>query len=178
MRLAVGAKRPDLALGLWNGLTSRISYPPRGVGQLVTNGSFGRPPTSHGFDWHLVPGEGVSSYLNADPNALGFEFSGEEPDGFTLMTQTVPVQAGKAYVLAVDYLSNGIAPGSGLSWAVSDERTGTVLARTVNLPSEAAGEQGGRAYACFAPPMVPDLSACRSTTSGSRARCGWKESLR
>jgi tetratricopeptide (TPR) repeat protein len=142
-------KRPDLAFGLWNGLASRISYPASSGGTLVTNGSFGRPPTSHGFDWHVVPVDGVSSYLNADPNALGFEFSGDEPDGFTLMTQTVAVQEGNAYTLAVDYRSDGIAAGSGLSWAVSDERTGTVLARTPSLSSE-----GGwaRAYACFTAP--------------------------
>jgi hypothetical protein len=141
-------KRPDLALGLWNGLASRISYPAPGGGRLVTNGSFGRPPTSHGFDWHVLTVDGVSSYLNADPNALGFEFSGEEPDGFTLMTQTVPVQAGKSYALAVDYRTSGIASGSGLLWAVSDERTGTVLARTAALSSE----QGNRTYACFTAP--------------------------
>jgi hypothetical protein len=141
-------KRPDLALELWNGLAPRISYPAPGGGPLVTNGSFGRPPTSHGFDWHVVPVDGVSSYLNADPNALGFEFSGEEPDGFTLMTQTIPVQAGKRYSLAVDYQSDGIAPGSGLSWAVSDTRTGTVLARTASLSSE----KGGLADACFTAP--------------------------
>jgi hypothetical protein len=141
-------KRPDLALGLWNGLASRISYPAAGGGQLITNGSFGSPPTSHGFDWHVMTVDGVSSYLNADPNALGFEFSGEEPDGFTLLTQTVPVQAGKRYSLAVDYQGDGIAPGSGLSWAVSDARTGTVLARTASLSSE----KGGLADACFTPP--------------------------
>jgi tetratricopeptide (TPR) repeat protein len=149
-------KRPDLALGLWNGLAGRISYAAPGGGALVTNSSFGRAPTSHGFDWHVMTVDGVSSYWNADPSALGFEFSGEEPDGFTLMTQTVPVQAGKAYALAVDYQSSGIAPGSGLSWAVSDERTGTVLARTASLSSEQGrgqgAEQGGRAYACFTAP--------------------------
>lgn len=141
-------KRPDLALGLWHGLALRISYPALGDGQLVTNGNFGRAPRSHGFDWHLLPVDGVSSYLNADPNALGFEFSGEEPDGFRLMTQTVPVRAGKNYALAVDYRSNGIAPGSGLLWAVSDERTGAVLARTPALSSE----HGDRTYACFTAP--------------------------
>jgi tetratricopeptide (TPR) repeat protein len=140
-------KKTALAFGLWNGLASRLSYSAPGGGQLVTNGSFGRPPTSHGFDWHVMTVDGVSSYLNADPNALGFEFSGEEPDGFTLMTQTVPVQARKAYALAVDYRSDGIAPGSGLSWAVSDERTGTVLARTTSLSSGTGG-----AYACFTAP--------------------------
>ena len=141
-------KRPDLALGLWNGLASRISYPAPGGGSLVTNGSFSKPPTSHGFDWHLLTVNGVSSYLNADPNALGFEFSGEEPDGFTLMTQTVLVKPGKGYTLAIDYRTSDIAPGSGLSWVVSDEHTGAVLARTANL----AAEKGGPAYACFTAP--------------------------
>jgi tetratricopeptide (TPR) repeat protein len=143
-------KRPDLALELWNGLAGRISYPPQGAGPLVTNSSFRRPPTSHGFDWHLMTVTGVSSYLNVDPSALGFEFSGEEPDGFTLMTQTVTVRAGKAYSLTVDYRSSGIAPGSGLSWAVNDVRTGAVLARTASLASDQV--QGGRAYACFSAP--------------------------
>jgi hypothetical protein len=142
-------KRPDLALGLWNALAKRISYPAPGVGPLVTNSSFGRPPTSQGFDWHVMTVDGVSSYWNADPNVLGFEFSGEEPDGFTLMTQTVPVQAGESYTLTVDYRTSGIAPGSGLSWAISDERTGAVLARTPSLSSET----GDQANACFS---VPD----------------------
>ena len=88
-------KRPDLALALWNGLAPRMSYPPLNADSPVTNGSFGRSPTSHGFDWHLMTVEGMSSFLNVDPNALGFEFSGEEPDSFTLMNQAVPVQAGK-----------------------------------------------------------------------------------
>jgi hypothetical protein len=148
----LGQKRPDLALGLWNGLAGRISYPALGGEALVTNSSFGRAPTSHGFDWHVMTVDGVSSYLNVDPSAMGFEFSGEEPDVFTLMTQTVPVQAGKGYALAVDYRSSGIAPGNGLSWVVSDERTATVLARTASLSSE----QGDRAYACF---TAPDRTA-------------------
>ena len=145
-------KRPELALGLWNGLAKRISYPAPRVGSLVTNSSFGRPPISHGFDWHVMTVDGVSSYWNADPNVLGFEFSGEEPDGFTLMTQTVPVQAGKSYALTVDYRSGGIAPGSGLSWAISDERTGAVLARTPSLSSELERETGDQTNACFRAP--------------------------
>jgi hypothetical protein len=145
-------KRHDLALGLWNGLAKRISYPAPGVGSPVTNSSFGKPPTSHGFDWHVMTVDGVSSYWNADPHVLGFEFSGEEPDGFTLMTQTVPVQAGKSYALTVDYQSSGIASGSGLSWAIRDERTGALLAQTPNLSSELETEHGNHANACFSAP--------------------------
>ncbi len=96
----------------------------------VTNGGFGKSPISHGFDWHLKTVDGVSSFLNANPNALGFEFSGEEPDSFPLMDQTVPVQEGKDYALAVDYGTSGIAPGSGIEWSVTDARSGAVLAKT------------------------------------------------
>jgi tetratricopeptide (TPR) repeat protein len=141
-------RRPDLALALWNGLAPRMSYPPLTENSPLTNGGFNKSPTSHGFDWHLMTVEGMTSFLNVDPNALGFEFSGEEPDSFTLMNQAVPVQAGKDYRLAVDYETSGIAPGSGIEWLVTDERTGAVLGRTGSL----SAEQGGEGYACFAAP--------------------------
>jgi hypothetical protein len=114
----------------------------------VTNGDFGKSPLSHGFDWHLQTVEGVSSFLNANPNALGFEFSGEEPDSFLLLNQTVPVHKQKSYALTVDYGTSGIPPGSGIEWRVTDEQTGAVLARTASL----SAEQGGSAATCFTTP--------------------------
>jgi len=144
----IARKRPDLALPLWNGLANQISYPSLGVDSPVTNAKFERSPTSRGFDWHLMTVDGVSSFLNVSPNTLGFEFSGEEPDSFTLMNQTAPVQAQKEYALAVDYGSSGIAQDSGIEWLVTDERTGAVLARTASLSAEA----GGIAKACFTAP--------------------------
>jgi hypothetical protein len=103
----IANQRPDLALPLWNGLAARgqIAYAPLAAdsADAVTNGRFGKSPISRGFDWHLRTVEGVSSFLNASPNALGFEFSGDEPDSFLLMDQTAPVLAGKDYALVVDY---------------------------------------------------------------------------
>ncbi|MGA3224286.1 MAG: hypothetical protein ABSC65_11040 [Acidobacteriaceae bacterium] len=145
----IAQKRPELALSLWNDLASRISYAPARVSSPVTNGSFSKAPISHGFDWHLIPVEGVSSFLNVNPNVLGFEFSGDEPDSFTLMNQTAPVQAQKAYVLTVDYATSGIAPGSGIAWLVTDARTGAVLARTASL---SADQGGGNTSVCFTAP--------------------------
>ena len=145
-------KRPDLALGLWNGLATRTSYRSPGADSPVTNSDFGKSPLSHGFDWHLPTVEGVSSFLNANPNTLGFEFSGEEPDSFLLLSQTVPVAAQKSYALTVDYGTSGIPPGSGIEWRVTDEHTGSVLARTSSLSSEQGGEQGGSAATCFTTP--------------------------
>jgi tetratricopeptide (TPR) repeat protein len=148
----IANKRPDLALPLWNGLAARgqITYNPvtGDSTDAVTNGGFGKSPISRGFDWRLYTIEGVSSFLNVSPNALGFEFSGDEPDSFLLMDQSAPVQEQKNYLLTVNYSTNGIAPGSGLEWSVADGRSGTVLARTGSL----SAEQGGEAYACFAGP--------------------------
>jgi len=146
----IANQRPDLALPLWNGLAAsgQIAFTPLTAADPVSNGGFAKSPISRGFDWHLRTVEGVSSFLNASPNALGFEFSGDEPDGFLLMDQTAPVQEQKKYVLAVNYGTNGIAPGSGLEWSVADDRSGAVLARTGSL----SADQGGEAYACFAAP--------------------------
>jgi len=145
-------KRPDLALPLWNGLAERHQIPyaqlVAGSADSVTNARFGKSPISRGFDWHLKTVEGVSSFLNVSPNALGFEFSGDEPDSFLLMNQAAPVQAQRNYALVVDYGTTGIAPGSGIAWLVTDDRSGTVLAKTGSL----SAEQGGQAYACFAAP--------------------------
>jgi tetratricopeptide (TPR) repeat protein len=148
----IANKRPDLALALWNELAARgqIAYTPVTADSTdaVTNGAFGKSPLSRGFDWHLRTVEGVSSFLNVSPNALGFEFSGDEPDSFLLMDQTAPVQARKNYALVVRYGTTGIAPGSGLEWSVTDDRSGAVLARTGSLSADA----GGETYACFAAP--------------------------
>jgi hypothetical protein len=145
-------KRPDLALGLWNGLAPRTSYGSPGTGSPVTNSDFGKSPLSHGFDWHLPTVDGVSSFLNTNPNTLGFEFSGEEPDRFLLLRQTVPVHAKKNYALTVDYETSGIPPGSGIEWRVTDEQTGAVLAKTTSLSSEHGGEHGDTVTTCFTSP--------------------------
>ncbi len=145
-------QRPDLALALWNGLAARTGSPSLGANSPVTNGDFGRSPLSHGFDWHLTPMDGVSSFLNANPNALGFEFSGEEPDSFQLLNQTAPVHGNTSYALKVDYGTSGIPAGTGIAWLVTDARTGTLLARTASLSSENEGEPRGRVTACFTAP--------------------------
>jgi tetratricopeptide (TPR) repeat protein len=138
----------DLAAPLWNGVASRLSYPFLAE-DTVTNQSFNQPPISHGFDWRLMTVEGVSSYLDVHPNALGFEFSGEEPDSFLLLKQTVPVKAAQDYILSVDYTTSSIPPGSGLAWKLTNRKTGAVLATTPSL----SAEQEGSAYVCFAAPM-------------------------
>lgn len=126
-------------------MAPQISYPSLGADAPLTNGDFGRSPLSHGFDWHLTTVDGVSSFWNRNPNALGFEFSGEEPDSFQLLNQTAPVHGDTNYALTVDYGTSGIPSGSGIVWRVADARTGAVLAKTTSLSSE----QGGTVTTCF-----------------------------
>jgi tetratricopeptide (TPR) repeat protein len=143
-------RHPDLALSLWDELAQRHQIPyaqlVAGSADAVTNGGFGKSPASRGFDWHLKPVEGVSYFLNVNPNALGFDFSGEEPNSFLIMNQAAPVQPQKHYVLAIDYATSGIPPSSGIEWLVTDVVSGAVLARTGSL----SAEQGGETSACFA----------------------------
>ena len=158
----IGHGRPELALPLWNGLTVSHRAPYAALGadgsNAVTNGSFVQSPTSRGFDWRLTTVAGVSSFLNSRPNALGFEFSGDEPDSFLIMSQVAPVQAQSDYALIVDYETTGIPPGSGLGWAVTDVRSGAILGQTPSLSADESRkdqsrtDQGGKAYACFTAP--------------------------
>jgi hypothetical protein len=141
----IAQHRADLALPLWNSLAAGGEVLAAKPGE-VTNGNFAHSPLSHGFDWRLPPIEGVSSFLNANPNALGFEFSGNEPDNFVLMTQTVPVEPGQSYALQIRYRTQDIPPNSGLTWRVAQVKSGAALA-------SAAADQAGQAAACFA---VPD----------------------
>ncbi|MGC2401960.1 MAG: hypothetical protein WA510_19340 [Acidobacteriaceae bacterium] len=141
-------KRPDLALALWKGFAPRVAYKAPSVNSPITNGDFMNSPSSHGFDWRLTANEGASSFLNTSPDALGFEFSGHEPDKLALLSQVAPVEAQREYVLSVDYLTSGIPPDSGIEWQISDERTGAVLAQTGSL----SAEQGGTARARFTAP--------------------------
>ena len=90
----------------------------------------------------------MSSFLNVTPNALGFEFSGHQPDTFLLMDQIAAVQAGKDYALVVNYETSGVAANSGLAWVVTDDRSNRAAARTPDL----CAEKGGEASAHFVAP--------------------------
>jgi len=145
-------KRPDLALPIWNALTERhqIAYPPLAAGSAdaITNGSFSKSPTSIGFDWHLGNQRGISAFLNSSPNALGFEFSGDQAENALLMSQVVPVQPKSFYRLTTDYSTTNIPDRSGIEWVVTDPQSGAVLARSGSL----SAEHGSSSETCLSTP--------------------------
>jgi hypothetical protein len=145
-------KRPDLALPIWNGLAERhqIAYPPlpAGPADTITNGTFSKSPISLGFDWHLGNQQGVSAFFNTSPNALGFEFSGDEGESALLMSQIAPIQPKNSYILTIGYSTSGLPERSGIEWIVTDQKSGTILARSGSL----SAERGGSSETCFVTP--------------------------
>ncbi len=146
----IASKHPELALPLWNQLAThhRIPYAPLTPAHALTNGDFSATPSSLGFDWHMSAVDGISSFWNTSPNALGFELSGNEPDRFTLLRQTAPVEAGQTYALVVNYRSRDIPPGSGLAFAVDESRSAAPMGQTASL----SAPEGGQTTLCFAIP--------------------------
>jgi len=141
-------RRLDLALPLWNGLASRHSIPfarlQAGEDEAVTNGVFAHQPLSRGFDWHLAQLDGISNFLNSNPSALGFEFSGREAESAVLMTEIVPVEPQRPYTLRIESIAAQIPPNSGIKMLVEDSVSTQVVAQ-VELAD-------GDRIACFITP--------------------------
>ena len=127
------------ALGVWNELCRRrlLPYAPLapGEGRSLTNGEFAGAPLSLGFDWRLVPWNGVSSVRLPDPACLRITLSGEQPESCQLLTQTVPVEPGRRYRLGFEFRTPGMPPATGLRWRVYGSPDNSELAE---VPSELA----------------------------------------
>jgi tetratricopeptide (TPR) repeat protein len=120
----------DQAAEIWNGLAEKGRVPfrtPGGEGdQLITNGAFGVPPASQGFDWRLPVVAGVSASLE-EPRGLRVTLSGREPEDCELLLQLVPLRRKTHYQLRFEYRTHGIAGGAGLGWRVTDLKSGMIL---------------------------------------------------
>jgi tetratricopeptide (TPR) repeat protein len=109
------------ALGVWNELCRRRLLPHTPLaperGQSLTNGDVATAPSSIGFDWRIVPWKGVAVAAIPQPACLRISFSGEQPGSCQILTQTVPLEPGRAYRLTYEYRTPGIQD-SGLRWRV------------------------------------------------------------
>jgi len=144
----IARKRPDLALPLWNGLATRISYPSLGADSPITNGEFTKSP--HFPRLRLAPRNGGRGKLlsKRQSERAGLRIFGRGAGQFYPAEPDSSRAAQKDYALTIDYGTSGIPPGSGIEWLVTDERTGAELAKTASL----SAEQGGTAKACFTAP--------------------------
>ena len=114
------AGHADHALQLWD---IASGFPPLDPvsGRILTNGDLARAPQNVGFDWHLIPNEGVIHRWR--PSELLITLSGTQSEACVLLEQTVDL-ADRALRLRFDYLAPGI---SGLHWAL-DNSEGPALA--------------------------------------------------
>jgi hypothetical protein len=120
------------AVDVWNVLCRRKAIPYRALapesGLSLTNGGFEVAPSSQGFDWRIVPWEGISVVHVPNPACLRISFSGTQPESCQLLTQFLPVEPGRTYQLSYQYRTPGIKPGTGLRWTVYDTASGAELA--------------------------------------------------
>ncbi len=98
--------------GVWNALCRRrlLPYQPLTAEQPVTNPDFRAPFLNAGFDWRVLPAEGVS--VSQTSGGLRITLSGGQPERCDLLTQTLP--AGQRYrIESADPLP------AGFSWSLT-----------------------------------------------------------
>ncbi|MEQ1884624.1 MAG: tetratricopeptide repeat protein [Bryobacteraceae bacterium] len=101
-----GAPKITAAVGIWNASGRYAPLDPE-HGLSLTNGDFASEPRNTGFDWHLPLASGLSGlwtpgeiFLQASEQA----FRAGQPAAFDLLSQTLPLEAGK-YRLRAEYLA-------------------------------------------------------------------------
>jgi hypothetical protein len=116
------------ALEIWNSLAAQHRIPFGSLSpadkQILTNGDFQAPPLSKGFDWRLPELQGVSVSAE-EGGGLRLTFSGTQSESCEPMFQVAPVQGSSHYQLQFDYRTEGVAPGAGLEWRITNQ-DGTV----------------------------------------------------
>jgi len=118
---------------LWNRLCSQhlLPFPPLGAdpNNLLTNAAFSTPPSGRTFDWRLFPTTGIEPLADPPPAGFSFTLSGDQPERWRLLSQTVPVQPGATYVLSYRMQPDIRSGADGLLWrAVEGSGTEKLLA--------------------------------------------------
>jgi tetratricopeptide (TPR) repeat protein len=157
------------AVGLWNAACRRGLLPyevlePDG-GRLVTNGDFRSPPRGAGFDWRILPVEGVVADVLPEGRGLRLRFSGRQPEHCELLAQYVPVRQGACYRLHSRSHTDDVSEESGLRWVISEAGSRRRLAVG---PLGADEEHGAATAFCAAPGMeLIKLTLRYDRTAGS-----------
>ena len=126
---ALARGRGDRALLMWNGLAQRklIPYPELAAGageipgDIPVNGDFRRVELGHGFDWQFSAPDGIYANRTLPPSGLILSFSGKQPENTEILSQYVPLQPQRRYILKVRYRASGIGAESGLMCTLAIE---------------------------------------------------------
>jgi hypothetical protein len=112
--------RRDAALQVWSTL-ARAGWIHKSIPSLaqpITNGDFRSKVYPHGFDWTMIPAEGVGVEQYSSEGKLHLRFSGNQQENATLLQQYVPLQQGKTYSLNWKIHSSLNDETSGLTWRI------------------------------------------------------------
>lgn len=100
---------------------------------VPNNADFARAPLPVSFDWSLPQAFGMDSW--AGQLGLAVEFSGNEPESYTIAEQTIILKPGD-YILGYTYETTGIAPDTGIQWQIAQTGSKSALATSSDLSSD------------------------------------------
>ena len=165
------SKRLAGALEIWNGLADGRQIPFARLqvtdGKVLTNGDFRFPPTSRGFDWRLPTVGGVSASID-EGGGLRLTLSGSQPENCELLIQLVPVQEKTNYELKFEYQTDGIGPGSGLEWRITDQNGSRTLDIDAHSLSSERERQGKVSFVSPASMVPADRQIARMALTYKR----------
>lgn len=137
------------ALAVWNSLCRqelvRYSALAPESGSVLTNGSFAEPTIAHGFDWRITSAPGVFVAQMPAPAGWSISLSGDQPEQCEILSQYLPLEAGRDYRLKYRYRSTPAPmafdnPDTGIRWRVYGAG-GSVVAQSDPLARDGGGEE-------------------------------------
>lgn len=134
------------AVALWNRLCLLHLLPLQpigaGDGNLLTNAAFSTPPSGRTFDWRFLPTAGLEAAAPQSPGSFTVALSGNQPESWRMLSQTVPVQPGQPCVLTYRMQLDVRSGASGLYWKALAPTTALAPAtpeKLLALASDSAG---------------------------------------
>jgi hypothetical protein len=113
----------------WNILCDRrlLAFHRTTESNMLTNAEFGSAPSGRTFDWRFIAIEGVAVSNDPVPGGFGFVLSGRQPERCRILTQRVPVETGRRYVLNYRVQASASPLETGLHWELADARGAETL---------------------------------------------------
>ncbi len=121
----IDGREIDRAIQAWNDMATLelIPFAPLSAdtGPNLTNGNLDEDLSGWGLNWSIPAVAGVRSIHNRvelEPSSVEFRMSGAQPEYTLLLTQAIPVIAGRAYRLSFEYATQNLPQQTGMRWSV------------------------------------------------------------
>lgn len=147
---------PTESLHVWNEVCRRGLLPyspidPEHAPALV-NPTFKYPPVSRAFDWKMCDLPQVATAQLPD-GGVEFSFDGRQPEVLEMLSQTVPLVAGRKYRIALEYRTERIEDPSGILLIIEDRKAGPPIA-SAPIAASQTGRATEAAFDCPASSLI------------------------